>query len=324
MEQRNSFQLILDLRCNNRCTICGASWPFRPRLNTIQAIERLRRGILLGLTEVVISGGEVTLRSDLMEIIHAAREMGYSSIVLLTNGRRLANPDYLKSLVEAGITAVGVSLHGHTPKIHEQITRTPHSFKEAVTGITTIRSHFPTLPLSVNCVLTGENYRHSANIVRFLIELNVRVIQFTYVIPIGKAKGIYFQAGVPSMSEALLFVRKGIDVFLSAYNGISETSFILAFFPLCVLGDLLQFSGDLTQSSSYLASEAGSLVLIDEKIAMENLKVKRKECEACRFSEVCHGVWQEYIDAKGWEEFEPIREFDPNSAFSSTEPMRHS
>ena len=311
LQRTRSLQLILDLRCNNNCTICGASWPLQPCLDTEQAIQRLQRGIQMDLREVVFSGGEVTLRHDLLELIQAARRLGYTSIVLLTNGRRLANPGYLEALARAGITCIGISLHGHTAEVHERITRSPRSFEQAVAGIKATRSILPEIPLSVNCVLNGDNYRYTVDIVRFLLTLDVRLVQLTYVVPVGRAKGIYFRLDTPSMSDTLPFVRNAVDIFLEDCHGIPGTSITLAFFPYCILRGLERFSGDIGQSMSYFASVNGELFLIDDEVARQNLKAKRSECTLCHFSKLCGGVWQEYVDAKGWTEFVPIVEYSP-------------
>jgi MoaA/NifB/PqqE/SkfB family radical SAM enzyme len=311
LQRTRSLQLILDLRCNNNCTICGASWPLQPCLDTEQAIQRLQRGIHMDLREVVFSGGEVTLRHDLLELIQAARRLGYTSIVLLTNGRRLANPDYLEALARAGITCIGTSLHGHTAEVHERITRSPHSFEQAVAGIKATRSILPEIPLSVNCALNGDNYRYTVDIVRFLLTLDVRLVQLTYVVPVGRAKGIYFQLDTPSMSDTLPFVQNAVDIFLEACHGIPGASITLAFFPYCILRGLERFSGDIVQSMSYFASVNGELFLIDDEVARQNLKAKRLECTLCHFSKLCDGVWQEYVDAKDWTEFVPIVEYSP-------------
>lgn len=317
LEKTRSLQLILDLRCNSNCTLCGASWPFHPNLNTMQAVERLCHGIQIGLREVVFSGGEVTLRHDLIKLIQFARNIGYSSIIVLTNGRRLANSSYLEKLAQAGITSIGTSLHGHTAEVHEHITRAALSFEQTVEGIETVRRRLPALPLSVNCVLNEVNYRYTADIVRFLMSLDVRLVQLTYVVPVGKAKGIYFHSETPGISETLPFIRDSIDIFRSQYNELSNASVTLAFFPFCVLRDLVSFSGEASQSMSYFASESGEFVLADDEISRQDLKTKRTECALCRFDKQCDGIWQEYVAAKGWIEFTPVTEYGPEQIISS-------
>jgi MoaA/NifB/PqqE/SkfB family radical SAM enzyme len=297
--------------------LCGASWPFRPNLNTAQAIERLRYGIHMGLKEVVFSGGEVTLRRDLPKLINYARDLGYSSIVLLTNGRRLADLNLLRNLIRAGITSIGSSLHGHTAEIHEQITRAPRSFEQAIAGIKAVRVNFPELPLSVNCVLNRVNYRYMREIVHLLVKANVRLVQITNVVPVGKAVGTYLHPETPRISETLPYIHDSIDYFVQQYKPLSNSSITLAFFPFCILGDLMRFSGETSQSMSYFVSEIGEFVLIDDEISQQNLKIKRPECALCRFEKYCDGIWKEYIIAKGWNEFNPINEYDPEQIIST-------
>lgn len=322
LKKTRSLQLILDLKCNSNCTICGAAWPFRPQLDTMQAINRLQRGVEMGLYEVVISGGEVTLRHDLIELVQIARSLGYASIVLLTNGRRLANPRYLDSLLQAGITSIGTSLHGHISQVHELVTRVHQSFDQVIAGIKTVRSHLPDIPLSVNCVLSGVNYRFSADVVRLLVRLDVRLIQLTYVVPVGKAKGIYFASDTPRISETLPFLKNGIEAFMNEFHARSDASITLAFYPFCVLRDLISFSGEYSQSMSYFASETGEIILVDDEIFRQNLKIKQPECVRCRFNTICDGVWREYVEAKGWAEFLPITEYSPEQIFDTPIQLR--
>jgi hypothetical protein len=35
-------------------------------------------------------------------------------------------------------------------------------------------------------------------------------------------------------------------------------------------------------------------------------KIRRSGCDACAYSRVCDGVWRNYIDRFGWEEFTPV------------------
>jgi MoaA/NifB/PqqE/SkfB family radical SAM enzyme len=310
-EKASSFQLILDLRCNCNCIICGASWPFRPNLSTKEAIDRLQLGIDIGLLEVVFSGGEATLRSDLLELIQIACKIGYTSVILLSNGRCLSDITYLDALAQAGVTGIGVSLHGHTVELHEQITQTPGSFEQTVEGITTLQYHLPGVPLSVNYVICGTNYRFTKDIISFLVQLKVRLIQVTYVVPVGRAIGIYYMPTMPSMSEALPYVRDGVSLFMKTYRKESNASISLAFFPYCILRDLVIFSGDISQSESYFATEIGEIIPVDTEISRQQMKIKRTKCIFCSFYSHCDGVWKEYIDAKGWAEFEPIVDYDP-------------
>jgi len=70
--------------CNNKCLHCliGQKDQSKPDFNVI--VDSLEKR---DADNVMFYGGEPTLRSDLPEIIHAARKNGYRRIKLLTNGR---------------------------------------------------------------------------------------------------------------------------------------------------------------------------------------------------------------------------------------------
>lgn len=62
-------------------------------------------------TDLRLVGGEPTLREDLPEIIKTLRRMGHRP-VLITNGLRLANFEYAKSLRDAGLEYCQLSMNG--------------------------------------------------------------------------------------------------------------------------------------------------------------------------------------------------------------------
>ena len=88
--------------CNFRCPFCQnsalvlspASEPVIPDDEIFSYLEK-RKGMLSG---VVITGGEPTLHSDLLEYVARIKDLGYS-VKLDTNGYR---PDVLRAAVEGG------------------------------------------------------------------------------------------------------------------------------------------------------------------------------------------------------------------------------
>ena len=100
--------LILDLtnRCNLRCPICFAAahavdYVYEPTMEQIRSIieyaqEVNRPNIVQGIQN---SGGEPTVREDLLDILRMEKEMGIDYILLATNGIRLAEDiDYFKKV----------------------------------------------------------------------------------------------------------------------------------------------------------------------------------------------------------------------------------
>lgn len=112
-------------RCNLRCTYCmpDGGVPFEPREtllspDEIGAIASVARSI--GITHVKITGGEPTVRRDLLEIVEVVSRLGFEDVSMTTNGLqldRLAPP-----LREAGVDRLTISLDSLQPERYERIT----------------------------------------------------------------------------------------------------------------------------------------------------------------------------------------------------------
>ena len=69
---------------------------------------------------------------------HALEEL----VQTVTNGRMFQYPAFLGTAADNGLDEITFSLHGHTAKLHEGLTRTPGSFDQTVGGI----DNMPDLP----------------------------------------------------------------------------------------------------------------------------------------------------------------------------------
>jgi cyclic pyranopterin phosphate synthase len=100
-------------RCNLRCAGCrpGRVTPLpRERLLTPVEIETVTRvAVGLGFRKVRLTGGEPTLRPDLVEIVERLASLrGVEDLALTTNGTRLT--DLARPLARAGLHRVNVHL----------------------------------------------------------------------------------------------------------------------------------------------------------------------------------------------------------------------
>ncbi len=95
-------------KCNLACSYCTQKEPdvFSDELDTAGTIELLRR-IRKESDSIVVTGGEPTLRSDIEEIVAAARfQSKFRSVLLITNGTLLDR----KAGILEGVTGLVVSL----------------------------------------------------------------------------------------------------------------------------------------------------------------------------------------------------------------------
>lgn len=133
--------------CNNRCVFCYQQGyradPDVPRmLPGAEVIERMRWGIANGHDELALTGGEPTIRPDFLDLVRQARTLGYRRVAITTNGWMLADPDRFRAALDAGLTSLGVSIHGSSSDVHDRLTGHDGSFAHAVRTIrNAVRAH---------------------------------------------------------------------------------------------------------------------------------------------------------------------------------------
>ena len=114
-------------RCNIRCFYCmpNENVQFRPReeILTFEEIQRFTRiAARLGVNKLRLTGGEPLVRSNLDQLIGKLVALpGIKDVALTTNGLLLA--EQAKSLKDAGLHRLNISLDGLTEETFERIAR---------------------------------------------------------------------------------------------------------------------------------------------------------------------------------------------------------
>jgi cyclic pyranopterin phosphate synthase len=112
--------------CNFRCTYClpngyqknGQKEEF---LSTLEIQNLLLGFAQLGFSKVRLTGGEPTVRQDIIDIVKNTRDLGsIESIALTTNGYRLNK--ILEPLYEAGLTDLNVSIDSLDSEVFKKVT----------------------------------------------------------------------------------------------------------------------------------------------------------------------------------------------------------
>ncbi|WP_370456377.1 GTP 3',8-cyclase MoaA [Thermococcus sp. GR6] len=117
-----NLRISITRDCNYRCFFCHREGQhFNARLELTPAeIERLVRvASNLGIEKVKLTGGEPTVRSDIIEIVRRIKPY-LRDLSMTTNGSRLK--ELAKPLAKAGLDRVNVSLHSLKPDVYKKIT----------------------------------------------------------------------------------------------------------------------------------------------------------------------------------------------------------
>lgn len=187
-------ELNLGYSCNAKCPFCYyydsvVTKTNEQTLSTDEAKRQLRRARKLGVLEIEFTGGEVTLRDDLPELIaYAKRTLGFAVVCLITNGIRLSRRDYITALADAGLDDVLFSVHGHDAPTHDAITKVPRSFQRIMEAID--HAHDLGLHVRTNTVVCKANHRHLDALMGLLIDKCVDNINFVMFNPVIQATNI--------------------------------------------------------------------------------------------------------------------------------------
>ena len=192
--------------CNQKCLHCyAAGQPMgeTPELSTEQwktALALLRKA---NIPQVTFTGGEPTLRSDLVELVQAA---AWFVTRLNTNGR-LLTPELCAGLYEASLDSVQVTLYSAEGNIHNQLVGV-NGFSDTVQGIRNAVA--AGLIVSVNTPLCSLN-THYAETLRFAHSLGVRYATCSGLIPSGSACGQESRATALTPEQLTDILRQAVD-----------------------------------------------------------------------------------------------------------------
>lgn len=210
--------------CNNRCVFCLDSETHDGSVLTVRTIARdLQKGIKRGCQRAVLSGGEPTLHPDFLDIIAFAKRLGYSQIQVITNGRLFFYRDFLKACVDKGLTEVTFSLPSHLKQSFEAQTKVKGSFVQAMTGLMHALA-LRGLIVSVDIVISKQNYKSIYNTVRYFRSLGVNEFDLLQVVPFGKAwenkkKVMYdVKQAMPYLRKVFALARKrGVYIWTNRF-----------------------------------------------------------------------------------------------------------
>ena len=191
--------------CNQKCLHCyAAGQPMGEsrELTTAEWKDVLARLRAANIPQVTFTGGEPTLRGDLVELVDAAQ---WFVTRLNTNGR-LLTPQLCRALAGASLDSVQVTLYAADAEAHNALVGAP-GFDETVRGIRNAVD--AGLIVSVNTPLCSLNRDYAATL-RFAAALGVRYATCSGLIPSGGAEGAESRATRLSAEELTEILQSAV------------------------------------------------------------------------------------------------------------------
>ena len=301
------YYFQLGYSCNDNCWHCFLPMSDYKRDLSTEAVKKvLDRAKQDGVEVIALTGGEPTIRPDILEIVEYANSLGFKGIELQTNGRMLSRPGFARKLEQAGVTDIYLSIHSNRPEVQNFITRTK-SFDEVVAGIRNVLK--TGIRLQTNTVISSFNYRHLDELVEFLVSLGVKEIELDFLRPLGNAWK-FRNVVVPKKEDVAPYIEKALET--------GEKHGVMMFlddYPVCFMDSFYWYNADYIayrddsshDEDAFNISDTSMFVPVD---IHEGEKIKGPPCESCILRDHCDGDWKEYIAIHGWEGFRPVAGFD--------------
>lgn len=281
------FIIKVGYACNNNCLFCHSS-PHKhlPPPPAGEITDRIRQAQEAGADAVLFSGGEPTIRRDLVELAEECRHLGLS-FGLITNGRMLSYGPLLKRLLRLGMDYVYMSLHG-PQGVHDETTQAPGSFLQSMAACAALdRAGLP--ELTCNAVVTTRNLEELSGLVARLAPFEKTTIKFTYVEPRGSA--LQDSSLVPSPEIAAAAIGRALNH--GRRLGLPPVRFGVDGLPHCLDGRFPQLQNDM------FTHGIAALREVDESsfypIDYGNMS-KSRRCRGCLLGDACRGTWRKTFE----------------------------
>lgn len=213
------MDLALTYRCDNACSHCYLPQGRMPQeLNTASWRKVISKLWEIGIPHVCFTGGEATLRPDLVDLIAYAEETGMVT-GLLTNGRRMRDKKLVTAMAQAGIDHFQITLESHDSKIHDKMVGRRGAWSQTVAGIeNAVASPVYTI---TNTTITKLNAKGLPQTLRFIKSLGVETVACNGLIYSGRGAdcGLGFAEGqLATILEKVRQASRKLDLKLIWYT----------------------------------------------------------------------------------------------------------
>ena len=297
-------------RCNLSCRHCGSDCkssslqPDMPAEDFLKAIDGITPHVNPNNVNIVITGGEPLVRTDLEQVGRALYDRGYPWGIV-TNGLLLTSERF-NSLRKAGIHNLTISLDGMEEN-HNWMRNHPISFKCATDAIA-LAASAGDLNFDVVTCVNRRSLSELNEIKEWLIGLGVKQWRLFTIFPAGRAAAyLEFELSKDELHGLLDFIaltrKEGkikasfcCEGFLGGYEGIARDGFFDCHAGVSVASILIDggigacpsIRADYTQGNIYKDDfwEVWTRRYADYR---NREWMRKNECAECKFWRYCEG-----------------------------------
>jgi cyclic pyranopterin phosphate synthase len=295
------LDVIVGYDCNLYCDYCTISPAMRQRsLSAPAIVAELRRGRRDGYQRVSFTGGEPTIRADLLPLIREARALGYDHVKVQTNGLLLAEPANLDRLLGAGVDRVHLSIHTHRVDRYDALVRRAGAYEAMVSAVESLAER--DVDFVADVILKTDTFEDLPDAIAWLQQRGVRKVDLWFVsLTDHNADNL---ESMPKMTEVVPTLRRALSSPSAQAMEIRSLHI-----PRCLLGDLHPYAFDPAAQGVRVVTPDATFDLAISKLT-GHLHVPA--CRGCRFESACPGIRDDYLARYGDEEFARARGQTPS------------
>jgi cyclic pyranopterin phosphate synthase len=267
----------------------------RRSLSSAAVLRALDDARARGYDAVSFTGGEPTIRVDLIDLVRAARRRGFMDVKIQSNGLLFAHAANVDRVIAAGANRFHISIHTHESDAYDALVRRAGSHPLMVAALENLARR--NVALAADVILKRDTYRRLPDAVRWLQARGVATAHLWFVsLTDGNRDNV---DSMPRMSEVVPFMR---EAFAWARGNRFELRSLHV--PRCLLGDDAAHALDPGADRVMVLTPDASFELRDSKLAGQRHVAA---CDGCAHRSVCPGVRPDYLERYGDEEIAVAR-----------------
>ncbi len=270
--------------CNQKCRFCSNP-ETDYELTFEQACERIDDFVDRGYDGIILTGGEPTLYSQLVDVVAYAREKGIH-VRMITNGQKTADREFMEALVTAGLGHVHISIHTHDEKLQAFLT----GVEDSLAKVTSSLNHFRDLGINVDVNITIEafNCGHLDQVVKWLVDAwpNLHHFVFNNLDPYSD-RVAEFPDVIPRLVDMEIPLLRAL-----AFLQRAGRTFRVERVPLCYM---VEFAWASTETRKIVKEEERIVHFLDEKGMVRQTSFahgKADVCQVCTLNDICAGLFE--------------------------------
>lgn len=145
----------LTAQCNLRCRHCYCVFSKRDTLSAGQVVDIVDELHRCGTLGLVLTGGEIFFRKDILEILEHLHRKGFI-LRLNTNGTLIDEKTVQALRRFDNIYRIHVSVYGERPEVHDAVVNSAGAFRKTVNALHLLKE--AGFDLRINCSVMRSNY----------------------------------------------------------------------------------------------------------------------------------------------------------------------